>query len=34
MVELRDRAVAAIAAHSGERRLDLVAGGPLRSARD
>jgi 1-acyl-sn-glycerol-3-phosphate acyltransferase len=34
MVELRDRASAAIAAHSGERRLELVAGGPLGSARD
>jgi 1-acyl-sn-glycerol-3-phosphate acyltransferase len=32
MVDLRDRAAAAIADHSGERRLDLVSGGPLRSA--
>ncbi|MGH7672747.1 MAG: hypothetical protein ACREMC_07595, partial [Gemmatimonadales bacterium] len=29
-VELRDRAAEAIAAHCGEPRLDLVAGGPER----
>jgi fatty-acyl-CoA synthase len=32
MVDLRDRTASAIAAHSGERRLDLLGGGPLRSA--
>jgi hypothetical protein len=30
VVALRDRVAAEIAAHCGEPRLDLVAGGPLR----
>jgi hypothetical protein len=30
VVELRDRAAEAIAAHCGEPRLELVAGGPER----
>ena len=34
MVELRDRAAFAIAAHTGERRMDLVHGGPPRTARE
>jgi 1-acyl-sn-glycerol-3-phosphate acyltransferase len=34
MVDLRDRTAAAIAAHSGEPRLDLVGGGPVRSIPD
>ena len=32
-IELRDRTVDAIAAHCGEPRLDLVAGGPVRRSR-